>query len=187
MTALPETVMGSAVFDTDRRAFRFRLDRWWREGPRALICACNPSRAGSEENDPTIHQCIALVHALGYAGFSMVNVEPLVATDPGLMKQWLDNAPSAVRAKAREVNDEMIRSLAGDAAVRIAAWGNIVRQDWHLARVIRALSLDGQHPVMAFGFTRDGRPRHPMARGRQRIAPGTPLVPWKAAKERVAA
>jgi hypothetical protein len=176
-------VMGSAVFDTDRRAFRFRLDRLWREGPRALICACNPSMAGAEDNDPTIHQCMALVHALGYAGFTMVNVEALVATDPGLMKRWLDNAPLAARAKARAVNDEMIRELSPGAAVRIAAWGNLVREDRHLAAIEAALSLDGRHPIMVFGFTKDGRPRHPMARGRQRIVPGSPLVAWKPAKE----
>lgn len=180
MTTEQRQVLGSAVFDKDQR-FRFRLDRWWAEGPRAVICGCNPSIAGAEENDPTIHQCIALTAALGYPGFTMVNWSPLVATDPGHLKRWRLNMPRGLVRVSDEANYELLREVSEGAAVRIVAWGNLTDFSEHTQRVLAALSLDGRYPLMAFGFTRDGRPRHPMARGRQRLTPGVPLIEWKKA------
>jgi hypothetical protein len=40
-------IQGSAVF-TERNGWklRMRLDRWWSDEPRALVCMANPSNAG---------------------------------------------------------------------------------------------------------------------------------------------
>ncbi|WP_348629395.1 DUF1643 domain-containing protein [Methylobacterium sp. 17Sr1-1] len=48
--------MGSAEFSTCG-LHRYRLDRWWSDEPRALVCMRNPSTAGADRNDPTICRC----------------------------------------------------------------------------------------------------------------------------------
>jgi hypothetical protein len=68
-------IQGSAVF-TERNGWklRMRLDRWWCDEPRALVRMANPSNAGAEWNDPTIHSLIRLTRrrpAIG--GFTPVN------------------------------------------------------------------------------------------------------------------
>ena len=45
--------------------------------------------------------------------------------------------------------------------------------------MLAALSLDGAHPLFAFGFTGEGAPKHPLARGHLRIPNDVPLVVWR--------
>ena len=171
-------LQGSAEFSDDGR-FRHRLDRWWAEGARALVCMANPSKAGADENDPTIHALIALVRPLGYPGLTVVNASDYIATSPDDHRRWLVN----LDLSARRSHDDRVRAsvaaLTSGAAVRFVAWGNLVEPSLSIIRLTDALSEDGKHDLMAFGMTRTGAPKHPLARGKERIVPGTPPIIWK--------
>ena len=160
---------------------RHRLDRWWSDEPRALVCGCNPSTAGAARNDPTVCRLRALLRDRpGLGGFTLVNAEDRIATDPADLARWLAGLdPPALQAQ-RRANLARIRALAEAAALCIVAWGNLVPPGPHADRVAAALSLDGRRPLYAFGFTGNGAPIHPLARGRSRVALGAPQVEWRA-------
>jgi hypothetical protein len=169
-------VVGSAHFSDDGE-HRLRLDRWWAGGPRALIGLANPSKAGADENDPTVHRGMALTRHSA-AGMTYVNRDSYIATDPADLLAWRahmqrENPRALDRIDRR--NLDLIRSLSADAAVRVIACGNLVPAD-RLPPLLAALSLDGQHPVYCFGLTKDGAPKHPLARGRSWIRDTDPLV-----------
>ncbi|WP_331326464.1 DUF1643 domain-containing protein [Methylobacterium fujisawaense] len=161
-----------------------RLDRWWSDEPRALICGANPSKAGAEKHDPTVWRIVELLHGRpGIGGFTLVNVETYIATDPADLVRWCDRQDLDVLQHVRRTNLARIRALSAEAAVRIVAWGALAAPGLHTNRIIAALSLDGTHALHAFELTGEGAPKHPLARGRHRIAGGQPLIVWRAAEK----
>lgn len=168
-------IQGSAVFSSCGM-HRLRLDRWWGEGPRALVCMANPSSAGADKNDPTIHSLIRLLrpHA---DGFTVVNWETRITSDPDAMHNWRADAAArepAAYAAQRSVNLDLIRRLSGElcAAIRIVAWGNLVPHVPLTQMVLDALSNGGAEPLYCFGRTQGLKPKHPLARGHHRIPDG---------------
>lgn len=180
-------MQGDAEFsEVNGWKLRHRLDRWWRDGPRALICMANPSYAGKDDNDPTIHRLIKLTDRPHIAGFTVVNFEPYIATDPADLARWRVAAAWNHEPQYRMVsiaNLDLIRELSVGAATRIIAWGNLVPHVAHRVRVLDAMSLDGRHDLYTFGMTQDGSPKHPMARGRHRIPDDVEPVIWRAAEQ----
>ncbi len=177
-------VQASAEFSIDGK-LRTRLDRWWAPGPRALVCMANPSTAGAHDNDATIWNLIALVRALGYPGFTVANWLPYIATSPADMFAWRNAMLTSDGPLYRAVHEQAIKiieSLTERAADRFVAWGNLVPDVPHTTAVIRALSCNFKHDLLAFGFTKDGTPKHPAARGVHRLVPGTPAVTWRRAR-----
>ncbi|MGE7415850.1 DUF1643 domain-containing protein [Methylobacterium tarhaniae] len=175
-------IRGSAEFSTCG-LHRFRLDRWWSEEPRALVCMRNPSTAGADRNDPTICRLRALLYGRpSIGGFTVVNADDRVASDPRDLEVWLAEQDVPSLKALRQANLDRIRVLAAAAPVLIVAWGNLLAPGLHADRVIAALSLDGAHPLHAFALTGDGAPIHPMARGRTRVPLGMPLIEWRAAR-----
>lgn len=175
-------LQGSAEFSGDAQ-HRHRLDRWWSDAPRALVCGCNPSQAGAEVNDPTVWRLVELLRPIpSIGGFTIVNWEDRVATDPAAMRAWRMHALHTDEAgynRARDANLARIRALSEVAPIRIVAWGDLVPMERQTTLVLRALSLDWAHPLHAFGTTASGAPLHPMARGRSRIPPGTLPTLWR--------
>jgi len=177
-------IQGSAEFsDETPPIFRHQLDRWWSDLPRALICMANPSYAGADKNDPTIHSLVRLVKAWpGCGGFRVVNWEPYIATSPADLYRWRDETsarnPDLARA-VRTENINRIRCLSADAYIRIVAWGNLVPLTPHTQHTLAAMSLDQTENLYAFGFTNNGSPKHPMARGKSRIPDGQAALLWR--------
>lgn len=165
---------------------RLRLDRWWAPGPRALVCMANPSRAGAHDNDATVWNLIALVRALGYPGFTVVNWLPYIATKPAALYEWrnalLANDGPTYRA-IHETAITTVAALAETAAARFVAWGNLVPDVPHTTAILRAMSCNGKYELLAFGLTKDGTPKHPAARGVHRLVPGAPSVNWRPARQ----
>lgn len=164
---------GSAVFEQiNGWKLRLRLDRWWDDRPRALVCMANPSYAGVDKNDPTINRLFDLCWPLGVGGFTVVNWEPYIATDPKDLHAWRWNAADQSPAdydRVRKMNLHRMRELARHAPIRIIAWGTIVPQVPLTTAIMAAMSIDFQHDLFAFDLTKDGSPKHPMARGLHRI------------------
>lgn len=175
-------IQGSAEFSTCG-LHRPRLDRWWSDEPRALVCMRNPSTAGADKNDPTICRLRALLQGRpGIGGFTVVNADNRIATDPRDLDVWLAAQNVSFLKAHRQANLDRIKLLAAEASVRIVAWGNLLPGGLHAERVIQAMSLDGQRSLYAFALTSDGSPIHPMARGRSRVPLGMPLVEWRSAR-----
>lgn len=170
-------------------AHRLRLDRWWSEEPRALVCMCNPSDAGAERNDPTVCRLFDLLaNRPGIGGFTVVNWETRVTSDVNEMIAWRNRQMSVdweAHAVHVEHNLALMRDLTVGAPLRIVAWGNLVpNSDRQTTRVLRALSLDGRLDLHAFAVTPHGAPKHPMARGGHRIMSGQPFESWRPAEGR---
>ncbi len=177
-------IQGSALFcDTEPKRYRYRLDRWWSDKPRALVCMANPSIAGADKNDPTIHSLVRLVQQWeGCGGFTVVNYEPFIATDPHDLRAWqigMSRLDPWRLSSIRETNVQLIRQLSQQAWIRVVAWGNIVQADQHSDRILNAMSFDHTEDLHAFGFTKAGNPKHPMARGKSRIPTGVKVGLWR--------
>lgn len=177
-------VHASADFSIDGK-LRLRLDRWWAPGPRALVCMTNPSTAGAHDNDATVWNLIALVRALGFPGFTVVNWLPYVATSPADLFRWRNQLLETDGPAYRAIHERALQAIATvtvGAAMRFVAWGNLVPDVPHTTAVLRTLSCGSQHDLFAFGLTKDGTPKHPAARGVHRLVPGTPAVLWRKAR-----
>ncbi|MGY2049223.1 DUF1643 domain-containing protein [Methylobacterium sp. JK268] len=162
---------------------RHRLDRWWSDAPRALVCAANPSRADAARQDPTNCRLRALLRDRpGIGGYTLVNAEDRIAPDPAELRRWLAGLDPAAREAGREANLARIRALAAAAPLIIVAWGLLLEDGAHRDRVVAALSGDGARDLHALGLTAEGAPIHPLARGRHRVPLGAPLVVWRAAR-----
>lgn len=179
-------IRGLAEFSGDGR-HRRKLVRTWGSGPHALICMANPSTAGADDNDPTVLRLIDLLRGrFGLGGFTAVNWCDRIATDPREHRAWRQQAihrDEAAYTALRDENLRRIRFLSGSmlpaVSLRIVAWGDLVPQERQTTLVLRALSLDGAHPLYAFGLTGAGAPKHPLARGRSRIPTGAPLITYR--------
>lgn len=171
-------IRGSAEFSADG-TMRHRLDRWWSDEPRALIGMANPSDAGAERNDPTIHSIIRLTRSLpGIGGFTAVNWRPRIATYPKDLHRWLASVDLHELADIDEANLELIRNLSADAGIRLAAWGDVVPLTPHTSAYKHALALNHTEALWCFGTTKSGAPKHPLARGKSRIPNGTLPSIW---------
>jgi hypothetical protein len=135
-------------------AYRFRLDRTWDgASERLLWIMLNPSRATEVRNDPTVERCERRARAMGFGGFSVVNLFGFCATDPADLRRAADPVGAG--------NDAAIDEAAGDAALVLCGWGV---HGAHMGRgpeVAGRLAAAGR-PLAHLGLTRDGHPRHPL-------------------------
>lgn len=109
----------------------------------------NPSTADEYKNDPMIRRCIWFAKDWGYAELCMLNLFGYRATQPEVMRSIAD--PIGVD------NDQVIRDLASQAALVIAAWG-VDGSYWHRDEWAKA-ALPRLH---CLGLTKEGMPRHPL-------------------------
>jgi hypothetical protein len=134
----------------------------------------NPSIADEDRPDPTLTRCASWARSLGYGGVEIVNVFPLVSTDPRGLEMH-DHLETAGRNAAH------IRDLATRTTL-IMGFGDLVTTAWlrrlampRLREIVGALSgLE----VYALAVNENGSPRHPLARGRQHIASSTTPTPY---------
>lgn len=139
---------------------RYRLGRFWGQGPVATVIGLNPSTADACQDDATNRRLVTLLHDSGLSGYWLVNLLPDVATDPRTVR-WHNRRFSAW-------NRDAIARAVDDSERVIVAWGV------HGAK----LGFRGQISEMAdafwcFGVTQAGEPRHPLYLPRQ-----TELVPY---------
>ena len=141
-----------AVYSPDE-AYRYSLERVWRDGPRVAFVMLNPSTATELQNDPTVERCERRARALGFGGFAVGNIFAFRATDPKVMRGVPDPVGPA--------NDAAILAMAEAADRVVCAWGT---HGLHLGRgaavegLLRALGV----PLYHLGLSRGGLPKHPL-------------------------
>jgi hypothetical protein len=162
---------GSSAVISDCGMYRYRLDRAVQErGVVAAFFGVNGSTAGPVEEDHTTNK---------WRGFSLRNS----------FRRYIAGNQFAYRSKdvrnlarvADPVGPENARYLAeiiAEADVLIPCWGNsdkVPQRLRHHFDALRSQLFASGKPVLIFGLTNGGDPKHPLMLGYE-----TPLVPWSA-------
>jgi len=161
-------------------------DRLVRElgGTRTLCVGMqNPSVAEAEDetkNDPTILRLIGFTTRLAFGRLVVVNTYKRRATDPLDLYRWLYSMGFDGREQHRRSALDTAIAEAKAADMFIAAWGNGDGKDGWPKRFADGLVAAGID-LYAFGFTNIGAPKHPLARGRNRIPDDQMPILWRAA------
>lgn len=148
-----ETALSSEVaFSKDRR-YRYLLRRGWSVGPSAwLYVMLNPSTADDVLDDPTVRRCRSFARREEQAGFTIVNLYGLVATDPAALARH----PEPIGPE----NDAFLEAEIARAATVVCAWGD-TPDPLDRAAAVLALILRQHDRCYCLGRTRSGQPRHP--------------------------
>jgi hypothetical protein len=150
-----------ATFSPDR-LHRYRLWRAWGDRENRLVVAgINPSKAGEEDNDPTVTKLVGFGQRWGFGALDVVNPFAFVSTDQrGLLTAADPIGPD---------NDHILTETFAGARRIVWAWGRGKTagvQRLLLARLEspewRALNRSIRCEVGTLGVTVDGFPRHPL-------------------------
>ena len=99
------------------RHYRYALWRTWDEAkPRVMFIGLNPSTADETHDDPTLIRCMNFAKAWDYGGVCMTNLFAYRATDPKAMMAYATPVGSQ--------NNKWLTTLAEEAGLVVAAWGN---------------------------------------------------------------
>lgn len=196
-----EPIVRAADIDGE---YRWSATRAWGAGPRILWVLLNPSVADGKRDDPTMLRMIGFSYRWGFGSMVVVNLYPRITSNPFNLKAWIrvvdaDNDITQVWPYQRTPlaalhhNLQIVRGQIAEATTYVAAWGNSV--DHHRVEDVldgMTLSVDtSEHD--GFGIVRvpvdwyclgkndDGSPRHPLARGRNRVPDDAKLKVWRKA------
>lgn len=183
----------SAIFNT-ARTHRFVLTRDLHAGHTARIVwvMLNPSTADAFKLDPTIQRCMAFSRRWGFGSLAVVNLFALRSPHPSDLL-----VPGNSRLLKREAidppelpgtNDAFIEEQVSLAEQIVCAWGNHGELGDRWRTVLANIRRTARGPVDAerllsqpeladgfkgrvtrLGFTQSGQPKHPLARGKERI------------------
>ena len=148
------------------RTHRYLLTRRWASGDPMTVIGLNPSKANALINDPTIGRVIKFARREGCGWVRMLNIYGLKSTDPAYLREHLDPVGPC--------NDLILKTFAQGLVV--VAWG---ANPLAAARVPRIMELLAGIDVVCLGVTASGAPKHPLARGRERVPDDAPLIPWR--------
>lgn len=151
-----------AVLSDDRR-HRYWLARIWsRTLPVLVVCMFNPSTADDKSDDQTIRRLCAWAKRWGYGGILVVNLYSLRSSDPtevhGRERDAFGDAQPEAWAAALDI-------AAQQGTPVLCAWGALGSSFASKPFLAAAADLE----LICIGLTADGRPKHPMARGRSRV------------------
>jgi len=151
--------------------YRYRLERDVQlDGKVFAYFGINPSTADATINDATVRKWIGFTKANGGRRFIVGNVFAYRATDVRKLAE-VENP------FGDEIGDHTT-SIIEDADVLVPCWGRInkvpARLQFAFDVLLDAL-MSSDKPVLHFGLTTCGCPRHPLM-----LSYDTPLVPWRA-------
>jgi hypothetical protein len=182
--------MGAVISDDGR--YRYVLDRNLNEHPdmtgegTVLFVMLNPSTADANKNDPTIRRCIRFGQRWGYDKLVVANLYALRATNPRALRtepepvgailpttHLRDGAGNVIEKRGVNINDEWLRGLSADPSLMrvICAWGHLGTHAQR-ERADRVFDILSTHyaPIKCLGLTKDGFPKHPLARGKHYVS-----------------
>lgn len=150
--------------------YRYRLERTvGMAGPVYAFFGINPSTADATVDDATVRKWIGFTKTWGGSRFLVGNAWPLRSTDVkalGGAHKW------------RNIDQENwghLQQIAAEADVLVPCWGDRKKAPRWLhddLDKLRAWLVTTGKPVMTFGLTTGGDPKHPLMLGY-----ATPLVP----------
>jgi hypothetical protein len=164
---------GWAQFSDDWE-MRYRLTRslTGRVDRRVVFLMLNPSTADAFVLDPTVNECRKRALALNADVLEVVNLFALRSPYPADLRR------RSVGFRGDDsTNDAAILTACTGAHRVIAAWGNHGALDLRSERVL-AMLADHRIPLHHLGMTQHGHPKHPLARGRHRIAADQQPIAW---------
>lgn len=125
-----------------------------------LVLGVNPSTAVAGKDDPTIRKVRSIAKHDGYDGWIMVNLYPMISTDPNQL-------PNEADENIIKNNIEVINAVANSYCIGAiwAAWGDLIDKRYYLGDVLFDIQeleeLDAQWYYRG-SLTRKGNPRHPL-------------------------
>lgn len=141
--------------------YRYRLDRTVAmDGPVYAFFGVNPSTADASVDDATVRKWIGFTKKWNGGRFIVGNVFAYRATDV--------KALAAVEDAFGDDIGEHITDIIEEADILIPCWGNETKVPPQLRFAFDVLMdklLDSGKPVMHFGKTKDGSPKHPLMLG----------------------
>jgi hypothetical protein len=163
MTVVDPTRMTAVISDCG--LYRDELRRVWDETkPLLPVCMVNPSKADHRVNDPTIVTLIWFAKLWGYGGLLVVN---LYSYRSSSIAEMMKAANPAGPGNTRYIEAALTYARHANVPM-LAAWGNAGsfdnRDQWLCARARHHL-VD----LICLGKTKEGFPKHPLARGKHRI------------------
>lgn len=165
--------------------YRWTLTRSWDKRPSLVVVMFNPSTADAREDDPTIRLLCHIASHHGYGAIEVVNGIPLRSPTPTgavAMTLWEDARDWDSRDRLQDNVATIRKAVANPAAGGVLlAWGALAARcpawfDHVLEQISEALPPGRQ--LLCLGRTKDGFPLHPLARGRMKVRPDAPLIPW---------
>lgn len=130
---------------------------------RVVFLMLNPSTADAFESDPTITECRKRALALGADVLEVVNLFAFRSPYPADLKKRAHGQ----RGDDHENNHAIMEACSGAHCV-IAAWGSHGHLGGRSAIVLDLLKRE-RIELHNLGVTKDGFPKHPLARGVHRI------------------
>ena len=158
--------------------YRWTLSRRWSSGPLCLFCGCNPSDANGLVDDMTIGREIGFAFRWGFGGMVKINVEPLVSSKMGPLREWQDSDLPGVHL-ARTENAKRAAAVMKLAEMRVAVWGDLLKPT-HVGEFLDYLEKEAGGPVKWHCIAKNpsGSPKHPMARGKSWVPDNVTPQPW---------
>jgi hypothetical protein len=149
----------SATFSEDRKR-RFDLVRDWRDeagapDKTALFGMLNPSKAGEKDDDPSVRKVMGFGRRWGYGRVVLVNLNPIVSTDPWGLPPW--NGIDML-------NRAIIQRWMGEVDLVVAAWGSQppgICRTIALPELIHVFRTIAPVDLYCIGKTKKGEPLHP--------------------------
>lgn len=173
----------SAYFSSN--GVRIRLSRDWAPGPRALVIGCNPSTADADKDDPTSRWWNTWFKLFGFGGYDAMNLYPFCTPDPrackGIVARINDGLDWGARDDMHFNNLPALVRAAKKASQVFVCWGAIAWDDFWIEHVVEEIQTgyDPSSALWCWGVTSSGAPKHPLARGKHRIASDQKPILWR--------
>lgn len=141
--------------------YRYRLDRTVAmEGPVYAFFGINPSTADASVDDATVRKWIGFVKRWGGSRFIVGNVFAYRATD-------VRELATAKDPHGDDIGDH-VTAIIEEADILVPCWGNTSKVPPRLRcypGILLEAMLSSGKPVMHFGCTSSGDPKHPLMLG----------------------
>ena len=155
------------ICDKDEQC-RYMLGK---KGKNTLICiGANPSVAESSECDATMNLLCAILENNGYDGFIILNLYPLIATNPDELADFDEKIHVKNLAKIKAVLAEFKNSDI------LLCYGDVLNKRKYLKEpcLKDILKLFDEHKIKCLGTTQKGLPKHP-----SRISTKSEIIDFK--------
>ena len=142
-----------------------------KKGKNTLICiGANPSVAESSECDATMNLLCAILENNGYDGFIMLNLYPLIVTNPDELADFDEKIHAKNLAKIEAVLAEFKNSDI------LLCYGGVLNKRKYLKEpcLKDILKLFDGHKIKCLGTTKNGLPKHP-----SRISTKSEIIDFK--------